>query len=40
MSVQRRLLREILQAYDENGVELPYPRGGRIHAVVGGSAEK
>ncbi|KDF00843.1 mechanosensitive ion channel protein MscS [Mycolicibacterium aromaticivorans JS19b1 = JCM 16368] len=38
-SVQRRLLREILQAYDENGVELPYPRG-RIHAVVGGSAEK
>ncbi|MCV7343781.1 mechanosensitive ion channel family protein [Mycolicibacterium rhodesiae] len=37
-SVQRRLLREILQAYDENGIELPYPRG-RIHAVVGGNAE-
>ncbi|BBX09711.1 mechanosensitive ion channel family protein [Mycolicibacterium aichiense] len=38
-SVQRRLRREILQAYDESGIELPYPRG-RIHAVVGGNAEK
>ncbi|WP_431237290.1 mechanosensitive ion channel family protein [Mycolicibacterium aichiense] len=38
-SVQRRLRRQILQAYDENGIELPYPRG-RIHAVVGGSDEK
>ncbi|MGY4711330.1 mechanosensitive ion channel family protein [Mycolicibacterium sp. CBM1] len=35
-SVQRRLRREILRAYDENGIELPYPRG-RIHAVVGGN---
>ncbi len=39
-SVQRRLRREILRAYDEHDVDLPYPRGGRIHAVVGGSAEK
>lgn len=34
-SVQRRLRREILRAYDENGIDLPYPQG-RIHAVVGG----
>lgn len=33
-SVQRRLRREILRAYDENGIALPYPHG-RIHAVVG-----
>ncbi|MGE2832671.1 mechanosensitive ion channel family protein [Mycobacterium sp. SMC-4] len=26
-SVQRRLRREILRAYDENGIELPYPPG-------------
>ncbi len=35
-SVQRRLRREILRAYDENGIDLPYPRG-RIHAFVGGN---
>jgi len=34
-AVQRRLRREILRAYDEHGIDLPYPRG-RIHAVVGG----
>lgn len=34
-SVQRRLRREILRAYDENGIDLPYPHG-RIHALVGG----
>ena len=34
-SVQRRLRREILRAYDEHGIALPYPQG-RIHAVVGG----
>ncbi|MCP3812004.1 mechanosensitive ion channel family protein, partial [Mycobacteriaceae bacterium Msp059] len=34
-SVQRRLRREILRAYDENDIDLPYPQG-RIHAVVGG----
>ena len=34
-SVQRRLRREILRAYDENGIALPYPHG-RIHALVGG----
>lgn len=33
--VQRRIRREVLCAYDEHGIELPYPRG-RIHAVVGG----
>lgn len=33
-SVQRKLRGEILRAYDENGIDLPYPRG-RIHAVVG-----
>lgn len=37
-SVQRRLRREILRAYDEQGIDLPYPRG-RIHAVVGGSSD-
>lgn len=35
-AVQRRLRREILRAYDEHGIDLPYPRG-RIHAVVGES---
>ncbi|KKW64774.1 MULTISPECIES: mechanosensitive ion channel family protein [Mycolicibacterium] len=34
-SVQRKLRAEILRAYDEHGIDLPYPRG-RIHAVVGG----
>ncbi len=34
-SVQRRLRRGILRAYDENGIDLPYPHG-RIHALVGG----
>jgi small conductance mechanosensitive channel len=34
-AVQRRLRREILLAYDEHGIDLPYPQG-RIHAVVGG----
>src|SRR5699024_1970270 len=34
-SVQRRLRREILKAYDENGIELPYPPG-RIPTLVGG----
>lgn len=33
-SVQRRLRREILRAYDENGIELPYPPG-RYPAMVG-----
>ncbi|MGB3353019.1 MAG: mechanosensitive ion channel family protein [Mycobacterium sp.] len=33
-SVQRTLRREILRAYDDNGIDLPYPRG-RVHAVVG-----
>ena len=36
-SVQRRLRREILRAYDENGIELPYPPG-RYPAMVGGGA--
>ena len=36
-SVQRRLRREILRAYDENGIELPYPPG-RYPAAVGGGA--
>ncbi|MGV0791157.1 mechanosensitive ion channel family protein [Mycolicibacterium sp. XJ1819] len=36
--VQRRLRKEILSAYDEHGIELPYPRG-RIHAVVGSSTQ-
>lgn len=34
-AVQRRLRRAVLRAYDEHGIDLPYPRG-RIHAVVGG----
>ncbi len=34
-AVQRRLRREVLRAYDEHGIALPYPQG-RIHAVVGG----
>ncbi|MDV3130147.1 mechanosensitive ion channel family protein [Mycobacterium sp. 21AC1] len=38
-SVQRRLRREILRAYDENGIDLPYPQG-RIHALVGGQTEE
>jgi small conductance mechanosensitive channel len=33
-AVQRRLRREILRAYDEHGIELPYP-GGRLSATVG-----
>ncbi|MDQ2637146.1 MAG: mechanosensitive ion channel family protein [Actinomycetota bacterium] len=33
-SVQRKLRGEILRAFDENGIDLPYPHG-RIHAVVG-----
>ncbi|MCV7153241.1 mechanosensitive ion channel family protein [Mycolicibacterium pyrenivorans] len=33
-AVQRKLRREILRAYDEHDIELPYPRG-RVHAVVG-----
>ena len=33
-AVQRRLRREILQAYDQHGIDLPYPRG-RISALVG-----
>jgi len=33
-AVQRRLRREILRAYDENGIDLPYPRG-RVPVVVG-----
>ncbi len=33
-AVQRRLRREILRAYDEHGIDLPYPRG-RVHALVG-----
>ncbi|MGE2690535.1 mechanosensitive ion channel family protein [Mycolicibacterium pulveris] len=33
-SVQRQLRAEILRAFDEHGIDLPYPRG-RIHAVVG-----
>ncbi|UXA18813.1 mechanosensitive ion channel family protein [Mycobacterium sp. SMC-4] len=37
-SVQRRLRREILKAYDENGIELPYPPG-RIPTLVGGIGE-
>jgi small conductance mechanosensitive channel len=36
-SVQRRLRRQVLRAYDEHGIALPYPQG-RIHAVVGGRA--
>lgn len=32
-SVQRRLRREILRAYDENGIELPY-RQGRVYAMA------
>jgi len=34
-AVQRRLRREILRAYEEHDIALPYPQG-RIHAVVGG----
>lgn len=34
-SVQRRLRREILKAYDQNGIELPYPPS-RIPTLVGG----
>jgi small-conductance mechanosensitive channel len=34
-AVQRRLRRAVLRAYDEHGIDLPYPQG-RIHAVVGG----
>lgn len=34
-SVQRRLRGEIVRAYDEHDIDLPYPQG-RIHAVVGG----
>ncbi len=34
-SVQRRLRRAVLRAYDEHGIDLPYPQG-RIHAVIGG----
>lgn len=33
-AVQRRLRREILQAYDEHGIDLPYPTG-RAFATVG-----
>lgn len=33
-SVQRQLRAEILRAFDEHGIDLPYPRG-RVHAVVG-----
>ncbi|MGV0741707.1 mechanosensitive ion channel family protein [Mycolicibacterium sp. XJ870] len=33
-AVQRKLRREVLRAYDEHGIDLPYPNG-RIHAVVG-----
>lgn len=33
-AVQRRLRREILRAYDEHGIELPYPSG-RLPVVVG-----
>lgn len=33
-AVQRRLRREILRAYDEHGIELPYPSG-RVPAAVG-----
>lgn len=36
-AVQRRLRREILRAYEEHDIALPYPQG-RIHAVVGGQA--
>ena len=36
-SVQRRLRREILRAFDEKGIELPYPAG-RLLAAVNGSA--
>ncbi|CAM5710486.1 mechanosensitive ion channel family protein [Mycolicibacterium aubagnense] len=36
-AVQRRLRREILRAYDEHDIALPYPQG-RFHAVVGGRA--
>lgn len=36
-SVQRRLRRAVLRAYDEHGIDLPYPQG-RIHAVIGGKA--
>jgi small conductance mechanosensitive channel len=34
-AVQRRLRRAVLRAYDEHGIDLPYPQG-RIHALVGG----
>ncbi|BBX18672.1 mechanosensitive ion channel protein MscS [Mycolicibacterium duvalii] len=37
-SVQRRLRREILKAYDQNGIELPYPPS-RIPTLVGGIGE-
>ncbi|WP_099025766.1 mechanosensitive ion channel family protein [Mycolicibacterium palauense] len=33
-AVQRRLRREILRAYDQHGVDLPYPRG-RVHTIIG-----
>lgn len=33
-AVQRKLRRAILRAYDEHGIDLPYP-GGRIHAAAG-----
>jgi small-conductance mechanosensitive channel len=38
-AVQRRLRRAVLRAYDEHGIDLPYPQG-RIHAVVGGRADE
>ncbi len=34
-SVQRRLRREILRAYDQNGIDLPYPQG-RVPLLVNG----
>lgn len=34
-SVQRRLRREILRAYDRNGIDLPYPQG-RVPLLVNG----
>ncbi|MGV9796490.1 mechanosensitive ion channel family protein [Mycobacterium sp. NPDC003449] len=38
-SVQRKLRRAVLCAYDEHGIDLPYPAG-RIHALVGGKEQK
>jgi small conductance mechanosensitive channel len=35
-AVQRRLRREIVRAYDEHGIDLPYP-GGRLQALVNGA---